>query len=192
MPFTYTGRHVSLEQADQQHPSLIDIAVQTSRMPRFAGATRRWWSVLDHMLFGDYLLLQEKASRGLRISWLLHDAHEALTGDVPTPLKSAGLRITQAQLDQRIYGAFGYDAAQDLEAIKRLDRRVMLAEVYEIGPPVTSQELREAFPTVFSTENDREHFRNLDTATYGRPPNREGQEQHPAVIDYVRRMTSLL
>src|SRR5689334_18815131 len=111
MPLTLSGRRVALDTTE--HPSLVDIAVALSRMPRFAGHTNRWFSVLDHTMFGYGIIMGEgRPGVGplfgpiVQRAWLLHDAHEALTGDVPTDIKGDDLRRTQEELDRRIYAAF--------------------------------------------------------------------------------------
>jgi hypothetical protein len=193
MPLTYTGRNVTLE--NDEHPSILDIAVGLSRMPRFAGQTWVWWSVLDHTLFGDYLLAAADAGRGLRLAWLLHDAHEALTGDVPTPFKSAGLRVTQAQLDTKIIEALGRGVtASYFDQVKDMDKRVMVAEAWEIGPPAAFQALQGAFPRLEETPSDTDTLRWLmknRPGVYGDPPYREQQDSHPGVRAYLDRMARL-
>src|SRR4051812_13725749 len=96
MPLTYTGRAV--KPGSTVHPSMIDIAVGISRQPRFAGQGKRWFSVLDHSLFVDEIVKRassvpilgdddEVARKQWRLAVLLHDAHESMTGDVPTDFK---------------------------------------------------------------------------------------------------------
>jgi 5'-deoxynucleotidase YfbR-like HD superfamily hydrolase len=100
MPMTHSG--VLVTPGNGVAPPLVDIALGLSRQPRFGGQTRRWWSVLDHSLFVADLAARE--GRGLRVilALLLHDAHEALTGDIPTSLKKDDMRDVQASLDERI------------------------------------------------------------------------------------------
>lgn len=134
MPLTYSGRHVSLD--NDVVPSLLDIAVGLSRQPRFGGQTAYWWSVLDHTLFCDEALQAglNGVNRDMRVALLLHDAHEALTGDVPTPLKTPDFKAMQDQLDERIYGAYLPDGYRYPKVVKMVDRHAMLAEARALLP----------------------------------------------------------
>lgn len=125
-------------------PSIMDVALGLSRMPRFAGQGRRWWSVLDHSLYIERLARRyfpENVSEGtvvaFRLCCLMHDAHEAMTGDVPTPFKGTQLRDLQWILDARLLDDLcpeirDYDFSG---AGKILDRRALLVEAYKVGPP---------------------------------------------------------
>lgn len=195
MPLTYTGRLV--RPGGSEHPSLIDIAVALSRQPRFAGHCRRWWSVLDHTLFCDDLARGTAAQ--LRLALLLHDAHEAITADIPTDVKSVDMRRQQDLLDCDIFGAFypwGYkqyvtDWRSD---VKSYDRRALVAEATVVGPPVPYERILELFGGTDQQAEDMNYLQvHLIGDTYlGLPPLRLSQEQHPAVKEFLRRMTELL
>lgn len=140
---TYSGLCVSRTQGA---PSIVDVAVSLSRLPRFAGHGRRWWSVLDHSLLVHDMAAQqtvwcETDLEGilLRLHALLHDAHECLTGDVPTPFKVAQLKSIQHQGDARLFAALVPEHADmpldDLGKIAVFDRRALLAEALCVGPP---------------------------------------------------------
>lgn len=205
MPLTYTGRNVTEKGWD--YPSLTDIAVGLSRMPRFAGQTKRWWSVLDHVLFGDHLIQWDAMKirlqghetdptddRLLRVTWLLHDAHEALTSDVPSPFKGEELRELQNTLDVRIFSAYGasYRFTDD---VKMYDGRALRAEAREVGPPASRQRIEEAFGTDLHTDGDITVLDNLLTGLplyMGIPPHQWKQHEHPAVTEYLRRLNELL
>jgi hypothetical protein len=116
-------------------PTLTDMAYALSRQPRWAGHTEGWWSLADHSVFVAQMAGDDAR---LALAGLLHDAHEALTGDVPTPFKSDELREVQKTFDRRIFDAYfpgGYAAALPyLEKIKALDARCIYAEAMVIGP----------------------------------------------------------
>ncbi len=128
-------------------PSLEDIARSLARMPRFAGNTTRWWTVLHHSLVVDFLTKQ--AGQGFlspaelaeaRLYSLLHDAHEAVTGDVPTPWKTESLRGYQHLLDERIFREQGlrppFELCDDAQRYLRVvDHLALWAEGLELGPP---------------------------------------------------------
>lgn len=119
-------------------PTIVDIALALSRQVRFGGHGLRWWSVLDHSLFAERLAEREVDPR-TRLAVLLHDAHEALTSDVPTAFKTPDLRALQEGLDTRIMDEHfpgGYDVFRLHAAdVHVYDRRALLAEAVKVGPP---------------------------------------------------------
>jgi hypothetical protein len=208
MPITYTGRNV--KPGNGEHPALLDIAIGLSRQPRFAGQTKRWFSVLDHTLFGlELIKLGENHARGLQLAWLLHDAHEAITADVPTDVKGDDLRGAQDLLDQMIYGAYGQDSAWVWKQnVKDTDRLCLSAEArvlgvgqdrnrFGCGPAVDDAEavllglLRVGLNTIPSGPP-------IGQPPFGHPdpdrcyPYPREQDQHPAVMYYLRLMEELL
>lgn len=153
-------------------PSLDDIVLSLSRMPRFGGHCRRPWSVLQHSLFVHQLMRDGCASRltshwatlGLRLSALLHDAHEAVTADIPTHFKAGDQRLIQQQLDYRIWSRFhpGGGLAHDKDAyrVHEADAAALLAEALLVGPPaLQSPEDVEEF---FGAEPDPKAVRTLE------------------------------
>jgi hypothetical protein len=213
MPATYSGRLVSRESG---YPSLLDIAVGLSRQPRFAGQTVRWWSVLDHTLFGHELVLQrlkdgvpvvgsdeEESHRLTQVVWLLHDAHEAITGDMASDIKTPDVKLLQAILDDRIYGNFasGTRTESVRRLIKEIDGLTLVAEARVVGNPlarervgqrIVGEAVNDAASLLISLLNRPNNWRHL-----GIPPRevREGelgQEKHPAVEFYLDLMARLL
>ena len=201
MPITFTGRNVKAD--NDEYPSLVDIAVGLSRQPRFGGQTRQWWSVLDHTLFGDELVKGESDTPESRLAWLLHDAHEAVTGDVPTPFKSQSLSTLQDQLDSRIYAAYfrtgygGYLSRWHYH-IKLIDKRAMRAEAIVVGPSTADRHLS-AFGITTETADQvgkdvQELRRVIHRLGLGAPPEpaTHRPEDHPLVKTYLSRVMELL
>jgi hypothetical protein len=202
MPLTYTGRLV--KPGNGAHPSLIDIAVGLSRQPRFAGQTRRQWSVLDHTLFGDELIKLEPTwnreapapagLRGFRLAWLLHDAHEAITGDVPTDVKrDTTLGKAQVMLDGEIMDAFYPGGIAQWgwwhDFVKDIDRKCLLAEAAVVGPPAAAATFDAPDPVAAKLLEDQVCQPN---PLLGVPPYEVDQRAHPAVQAYIQRMLELL
>ncbi len=67
-------------------PPPVDCITQLGRMPRFAGATLTYWSVLHHSLLMYDIALAENNQHCLAA--LVHDFSEILIGDIPGPMKS--------------------------------------------------------------------------------------------------------
>lgn len=125
---TYTGRSVWPE--NDTAPSLQDIAIGLGRTARFAGQVRFWYPVLAHTIVVSRLVRPKN-----RIHALLHDAPEAVVGDVPTPWKTDAARANEAELLERIYDELdiklpGRGAVND---VKRADRKALAAEAHVLG-----------------------------------------------------------
>lgn len=67
----------------------FDLALPLSRINRFNGHTSRLYSVAEHSLHVVTIMERDLTVRdsGQLLAGLLHDAHEAIIGDVTTPVK---------------------------------------------------------------------------------------------------------
>jgi uncharacterized protein len=85
---TFTGQFINITQPDIETIYAFDIAIGLSRAFRFAGHTRKPYSVAEHSIW-----CAEKAEEmhpdkpGLAFKLLLHDAHEFLLCDFGSPFK---------------------------------------------------------------------------------------------------------
>lgn len=86
---THSGKRIDLPSPKPGQVDIKDVAVQLSRMPRFVGATQQPWNVAAHSLHCAALAEGEGASLPAQLAALLHDAHEAYMGDIPSPFKAA-------------------------------------------------------------------------------------------------------
>lgn len=127
--FTYTGQRVE-EEGGAGAPTLTDISVQLGRIPRFVGATAVWWPVLLHSFVVRDLVTMWGAGPDAQLEALFHDAHEALTGDVPSPFKPPALSALQRDLDRRMRPALRVPDPSDevVQLVKRADTTALLAE----------------------------------------------------------------
>lgn len=126
---THSGEYIT---ADEGVPTVEDISIALARIPRFGGHTCRLWSVADHSRFCLRLAGHDPL---VQLAALMHDWHEAITGDVPTPWKDKGLRAAQEKFDTRIIRTyFPAPWTQVREAVKDIDRRALLAEAHVVGP----------------------------------------------------------
>jgi hypothetical protein len=137
MPLLHSGEICT---GDVGTPTLRDIAISLSRLPRFAGHTKVEWSVLDHSLFVFRLLAaSNRRDYAAQLAGLLHDAHECVTGDIPSDMKPDVIREAQATLDVRIMdehfpgGFVAYDKLKLL--VHAADREALSAEAFLVGPP---------------------------------------------------------
>jgi len=136
-----TANGIRVSPHNNNAPTLEDIAIQTGRMPRFAGATRPWWSVLHHHFVCGRLADEVGIASGIGASLLklyamLHDAHEAITGDVPKGVKPEALSEYQKELDTRIYEYFDIPkpTLPICQAVKMIDNTALLAEAKSLCP----------------------------------------------------------
>lgn len=85
---TYTGRFYDYDDPQPEQIAIEDIAHSLSQVSRFGGHTATFYSVAEHCVLVSRLL-ETGSARRYQLPGLLHDAHEAYLGDLPTPLKSA-------------------------------------------------------------------------------------------------------
>lgn len=122
--------------------TLDEMSVGLGRIPRFAGQTVLLWTVADH------LNVAKRMARALFPGWgtelllhiALHDAHEAVTGDVPTSHKTEDFRKMQDEvLDPRVYASLGLSGPSSMERhiIKVIDEEALLAEAAVVCPSWT-------------------------------------------------------
>jgi hypothetical protein len=112
-------------------PTLDDIAIGLSRMPRFAGQTKQFYTVLLHTF-----VVSELVEGEARTYALLHDAPEALVADVPTPWKTDAAKGHEEDLIARICAANGvvWPAPPNLwEEVMWADAIALAAEAHVLG-----------------------------------------------------------
>lgn len=87
-----SGEVIDLLSPDKNNIHLHDIATSLSRIPRYNGATiaPRGYSVAQHSLLVEALASASYPCNAFtKLFMLLHDAHEAYTGDLVTPVQRA-------------------------------------------------------------------------------------------------------
>ena len=143
-PFIWVlgGDHVDLCNPKPEQISIQDIACALAHCCRWSGHVRAGYSVAQHSVLVSRMLPVE-----LRLTGLLHDAHEAYIGDVSSPVKSIiGNRYRQLArtFDLVIGPKFGVDLANLPAEVKVVDRAIQVAEAREfVGVP--DSELRRWF-----------------------------------------------
>lgn len=132
---TYTGKYVDLLDPKPEQICLADIAVGLANTPRFGGQVSRWYSVAEHSV----RVSEAVEAPGLKLAGLLHDAHEAYTGDITAPLKRSivvsindgydPVKYIQSDLDWAIGMALGVTPLllKD-DRVKKADDEVMFRE----------------------------------------------------------------
>lgn len=140
---TYTGRLVSVPFISEKDVCLEDIAHSLSQQCRFNGHTDFFYSVLHHCLLGS----KKAEYPTIELAFLLHDAAEAYTGDMATPLKRLAsynnvrlgddgpVAVSASSVESRnlstIFRALGIEALDVPQVhcwVKEIDSRMLATE----------------------------------------------------------------
>lgn len=137
---TVKGRVIHYINPDPEQIDLDDIARGLSKLPRYTGQTIHTYSVLQHSLLVADLVGPEH-----QLHALLHDAPEAYTSDLPSPLKEAMRAIAKDHghespfdvVESALWDAVcrRWDISPDLpEAVSAADYTSMLIEAPVLQP----------------------------------------------------------
>jgi hypothetical protein len=125
----HTGRSLNLVAPDPSSIDIQDIALSLSRLPRFLGHTRAFYSNAQHCLLVSQAV--EPLGPAIALQGLLHDAYKAYLGDFPAPLLSMpeldGFGLVKARVAAAIHERFGLPPNLD-PAIKIADLRMLATE----------------------------------------------------------------
>jgi uncharacterized protein len=100
---------------------ILDIAQALSKLCRYGGQCRRFYSVAEHSV-----LVASQAPDHLKLTALMHDASEAYLLDIPRPIKRhlPGYAEIESRLMATIAERFGFQWPMPDE-IKQLDERII-------------------------------------------------------------------
>lgn len=161
--FRPDGTVLDLARPSPAEVDFRDFAGRLSRIARFNGVPQVGaYSVAQHSLHGAQALLAEGAGEMLAALFLLHDAHEALIGDLPTPFQhlleavhGPGVRASIGRIktawDEAIYEAAGLPGPSAWKAswhtvIDTMDRRMMQAEARDLLGEQAQRHLGRSLP----------------------------------------------
>lgn len=119
-------RHIA---ESMQHVDIEVIAAGLSKICRFTGQTREFYSVAQHVC-----LCHDYAPPGEERNALFHDSSEVIIGDVSTPLKSIlpAYKKLQNKLDSAFMEHFSYI---ETPTVKQLDGIALMTERRDLMPP---------------------------------------------------------
>lgn len=151
---TCSGRWFDLSDPKPEMVDPLDIANALSNTGRFSGHTRAFYSVAQHSVLVALAVAEqlgdEHPHRSEALRWaLLHDAHEAYTGDFTRPLKramsatcgaaddSGSLRVIQSRVDAAVRERFGLGqmTATAMKLVKRCDTALLATERRDVMAP---------------------------------------------------------
>jgi hypothetical protein len=141
------GLHGTIATAEYGVLTLEEIAIGLSREGRFASQTLLHWTVADHLLAGMRLAdLFGYSPRG-RLLVGLHDAHEAMTRDIPTDVKPRAMKTIQRAIDERLFASLRIPQPTEVEerAVHALDVELLLAEASLVAPMRTYDKISEEY-----------------------------------------------
>lgn len=136
---TASGIYFDLADPKPDMVRIDDIAQALSKLCRYTGHCEKFYSVAQHSVLVSMEVPPEHA-----LAALLHDAHEAYTGDMNRPLKNLIRQNTQAHdvvtrsIDFAIHRHFGLDLKYITEGewentvIKHADSRLLMTEKRDI------------------------------------------------------------
>ena len=121
---TYSGRYFDYSNPDPESFTIIDLAMALSRICRFGGHCQEFYSVAQHSVLASYLVPKEKAFKTL-----MHDAHEALVGDMPSPMKllCPDYKMLEKKIERVVLTKFGIDPEPD-DDVKLADMIMLKTE----------------------------------------------------------------
>lgn len=201
---TVSGHRINPSDPQPTSIDIHDIAWSLSRQPRFAGhtITEIPYNVAQHSVYVADLVLRiiedkqlyatflsdisdvtddhlfhidTDERKSLYLKALLHDAHEAYTGDIPSPIKripelTETLKLIEMRLDHAIRTRFELDELTDSEKIiiKYADKLAQAIEAYQFMPsrglswnlPTPSILMLQQFPMPISPKDSYNRFMN--------------------------------
>lgn len=145
---TRSGLAFDFEAPKPDQIDICDIAHALGHTCRFVGHCSRFYSVAEHSVHASDLLLPA----GLELArWgLMHDAHEAYVGDVPSPLKTllADYRALEDVAAQAVRSRFGLEGEMPA-AVKGTDIMLLKSEAEALHrAPPRDWHLPETFPAL--------------------------------------------
>ena len=140
---TYTGVAFDLRKVTAANIVKEDIAHSLGMQCRYTGHVKFFYSVAEHCCLVHDWLLEQHDSPKLALAGLLHDAGEAYTGDMSSPLKHIGCGSEVwdnlvRDIDRTIEWKFRLTGSIKLHdrRVTEADRRILHDEKAELlGPP---------------------------------------------------------
>lgn len=131
---TYSGGAFRFDEPTSLELNIKDISRPLSRLPRFNGHTSRPLSVAEHSLVVRRILHNWGMNELVQLHGLMHDAHEAFTGDIISPFKRflyevmlVDIAAIQAEIQVNIFAAFNIPMLSRLEFVEQIKKADLYA-----------------------------------------------------------------
>lgn len=137
---THSGWHVNLANPEPASIYIDDIAISLSRLARYNGHSKTVWSVASHsLLCVDIARQYFNVGDRMALHVLLHDAHEAYTGDIVSPMKympdiKPFIEVIELRLQRAIESAFNLEPPKvhEVRLIKTVDEYALAIEAHHL------------------------------------------------------------
>lgn len=128
---TVGGRYINILELDPETITIEDIAHALSMTPRFGGHLPVFYSVGQHSI-GVHNTASAQP-RQIRLQALMHDASDAIIGDMPSPIKQhlPDFKALEERIMQVFANKFGFPWPMH-PAVKEADRLMLEAEWHGI------------------------------------------------------------
>lgn len=147
---TISYRCVNLANPNPDSIVITDIAWHLSQIVRWTGACKFPYSVAQHSIWACYLAQEE-----FKLEALLHDAHEAYTGDISRPMKVLigyeRIKEIERKFDKIIEEKYGVKFGSS--EVKRIDDLLLHTEARTVGPGSTERWKTHETPSIHIPRN---------------------------------------
>jgi len=138
---TSSGRVVDLLELKPDQIEFESIAHSLSHQCRFAGHTRKFYSVAEHcynlsVLVAQTEKLEQPDLSRVVLAVLMHDAAEAYIGDIITPVKESSPIIMRVEdkIMETIWQRLGINGGNMQGVIKKYDKIALASEMWTLLP----------------------------------------------------------
>ena len=128
---TYSGKRFHYLNPSENEIDIRDIAHALALTCRFGGQIKTFYSVAEHSI-----RVAEEVPFKLRLSALLHDAHEAYLHDIPRPIKQdiLGYKEVADRIQRKIEEKYCLVSSP---LIKTVDNKLLITEARDLGMNTT-------------------------------------------------------